>query len=390
MRYLLVAALAVLLPASVLAAPPATSTSAVAYAGRSLVLATSSPGNAYLGGASVIVVSPVKGDLSALGGTLTVAAPVLGDALLFGGSTAISAPVTGDLRIFAGTITIDKPVAGDLFALGFSLKESAHVQGSVLVAAANASVTGGADGPVTIYGNSVTLGGEFAGTVGVVAADHLTLLPDTTIHGSLTYQSPLPASIPDSAHVVGETTYTQASYLPGANISRALAIASIGIFLVVRILALLILAGLLTGLFPRLADAVIDEGYERSIRHMLLTTLLGFAAFVATPILILFLALTFIGLALAVLLFIAYALLVFLALMYAGITLGGVASRRFFERDGVLWRDGVLGTLALSLIALVPVVGLLIVLVLASFAAGALLQIFFRFAFTREEEGEMI
>ena len=332
----------------------------------------------------------MAGALPALGGTLTVAAPVTGDALLLGGSASIRAPVTGDVRILAGTIVIEEPVAGDVAALGLSFRESARVQGSVLVAAANATFSGGAGGPVTVYGNSVTLGGDFASSVEVVATDHLTLLPGTTIHGSLTYQAPLPASIPDTARVVGETVYTQASYLPGADVSRTLAIASIGIFLVVRILALLILAGLLAGLFPRLADTVIDEGYERSVRHTLLTTLLGFAAFVATPILILLLAITFIGLAVATILFIAYTLLVFLALMYAGITLGGALARRFFERDGILWRDGVLGTLALSLITLVPVVGLLTVLALASFAAGALLQICFRFAFTRDEDTEMV
>ncbi len=363
---------------------PVTGASAATYTGRSVIFATSSPGNAYLGGASVIVTAPITGDLSALGGTLTVAAPVTGDALLLGGSADIRAPITGDLRIFAGTITIEEPVAGDLAALGFSVKESALVHGSVLIAAARAALTGGAGGPVTMYGNSITLGGDFAGDVEVVAADHLTLLPGTTIDGSLTYQAPLPATIPDSVHVAGEIAYTQASYLPGADVSRALAIASIGIFLVVRIFAMLVLAGLLTGLFPRLADTVIDEGYGRSVRHTLLTVLLGFAAFVATPILILLLALTFIGLMLAALLFITYALLVFLSIMYAGITFGGAVARRFFERDSVLWRDGVLGTLALSLVALVPVVGLLIVIALASFAAGALLQIFFRFAFSHD------
>ena len=351
-----------------------------------LLLATTSPGNVYMGGASIIITAPIVGDLSALGGTLTVAAPVAGDALLLGGSASVRAPITGDVRMVVGDADIEKPVMGDVAALALSLHESAHVQGSVLIGAASAFVTGGADGPVTIYANSVTLGGAFAGDVHVVATDHLTLLPGTTIGGTLTYQAPLPASVPDSVQVQGGITYTQASYLPGANVSRTLALASIGIFLVARILALLILAGLLTGLFPRLAEAVIDEGYGRTVRHSLLVTLLGFAAFVATPILTILLALTFIGLALAILLALGYLLLVFLALIYAGILLGGALSRRFFVRDGVLWRDGVLGTLALSLVALVPVVGLLIVLVLASFAAGALLSIFFRFAFHTDEE----
>jgi uncharacterized protein involved in cysteine biosynthesis len=50
----------------------------------------------------------------------------------------------------------------------------------------------------------------------------------------------------------------------------------------------------------------------------------------------------------------------------------------------VLWRDGVLGMLALSLITLVPVVGMAAAILLTVFSAGALMQIFFDFAFPHE------
>jgi len=357
---------------------------------QTLLVATSAPGNAYEAGASIVDAAPVGGDLSALGGSVTVAGPVAGDALLLGGSVSVRAPIAGDLRSIAGHIDIARPVSGDLAALGVSTTASERVTGSVFVVALDAAVTGGADGPVTIYGNSVTLGGSFASDVRIVSSGHLTLLPGTAIKGSLVYQAPVPANIPDSATVAGGITYTEASYLPGADVSRTLALASIGIFLIVRILATLILVGLLAGLFPALAEAVISEAYGRRFRHLLLTTLLGFAAFVVVPILILLLALTFIGLGLAILLFIVYALLVFLALVYSGILLGSSLARRFLGREQVLWRDGVLGTLALSIVAFIPIIGLLSILVLASFAAGALLHIFFRFAFMHADDDAVL
>ncbi|HEY4522825.1 MAG TPA: hypothetical protein VJK73_00420 [Candidatus Paceibacterota bacterium] len=347
-----------------------------------------SSSNAYEVGASVIIVAPVAEDLTAVGGTIVEAAEVAGDALLVGGSVAVRAAVRGDLRLLAGHATIEQPIAGDLAALALRLNVEAPVTGSVLVGALRAVLTGGAAGPVVMYGNAITLGGDFAGDVRVVAGDRLTLLPGTKINGSLTYQAPVPATIPQSATVAGGVSYTAASYLPGAGVSKTLALVSIGIFLFARVLASLILAGLLAGLFPRFAEAVIDEVYGRRMRHFLLTALLGFAAAVATPILILLLALTFIGLGLAILLAIVYALLILLALVYAGILTGGAFARRFFYRDHVRWSDGVLGTLALSLVALVPVIGVLIVLVLASLAAGALLQIAFRFAFLHTDETE--
>ena len=215
-------------------------------------------------------------------------------------------------------------------------------------------------------------------------------LPGTPIRGSLVYQAPAPALIPEPDAITGGVTYTEASYLPGEKISRALALASIGIFFLARVLATLILAGLLTGLFPRFADTLITEAYAGRARRILLTTLLGFAAFVATPILILLLSLTFIGLGLAILLFILYALLILLALVYAGVLVGGLFARRFLHRERVRWSDGVLGTLVLSVAALVPVLGLLVTVLLASFVAGTLLALFFRLAFGREGEDLLV
>ena len=158
-----------------------------------------------------------------------------------------------------------------------------------------------------------------------------------------------------------------------------------GVFLLVRILGALILAGLLAGLFPKLAEAVTERAYRERPRSILLTMLLGFAAFVVTPVLFLMLALTFVGIGLAFLLLFAYALMALLALMYAGILFGSVLVRRFSGRVTVLWRDGVLGMLVLSLIVLVPFVGPLIVLFFTLFSAGTLLLLFFNFAFPREE-----
>jgi ABC-type transport system involved in cytochrome c biogenesis permease subunit len=74
-----------------------------------------------------------------------------------------------------------------------------------------------------------------------------------------------------------------------------------------------------------------------------------------------------------------------LAFAYAGILAGGIFARRFAKREVILWRDGVLGMLSLSLIALIPVIGTFVILLLVTFSAGALLLLFFHWAFSREE-----
>jgi len=252
----------------------------------------------------------------------------------------------------------------------------------------NAVLSDGAGGPVIVYGNNVSLAGNFAGNVTVTATGHLSVAPDTLIRGKLVYEAPEAASIPDSATIVGGVEYTSASYLPDAGTSRILSLVSIGFFLFARIFGALILAGLLAGLFPKFAEAVIERAYTKKMRSILLAMLLGFAILVATPVLIILLALTFVGIGLALLLLILYALLVLLSLLYAGILLGGSFARRFEKRERIYWRDGMLGMLTLSLIALIPFVGMLVLLLLTIFVTGALLQIFFHFAFPHEEQTE--
>lgn len=320
-----------------------------------------------------------------IGGSIVAAAPVQGDELLFAGTVGSRASVTGDLRAVGGSIRIEGPVSGDVVAFGYSVFDFSRTLGSTFIVAANTTLSNGAAGPVIIYGNNISLTGDFASNVNIVATGRLSLGANTTIHGMLTYEAPEPASIPASATVLGGISYTNASYLPDAGTSRILALVSIGFFLFARILGALILAGLLAGLFPKLAEAIADRAYSGRPQNILLTMLLGFAILVASPVLIILLALTFVGIGLALLLFVLYALLVLLALLYAGILIGSVFARQFAKRDIVLWRDGMLGMLAFSLIALVPFIGLFVVLVLSLFSAGALLLIFFHFAFPHEE-----
>lgn len=380
-KILLALLVTLLLPTNVLAArPPSTF-----LVGNTLLSASSSPGNVYAAGTSIVLTAPISGDFSAGGGSIVTASQVAGDAFLVAGSISLRASVAGDLRAAGGNVAIGEPVAGDVVAVGYSVTDSAPVGGSVFIIAANVTLTDGASGPVTVYGNNVMLAGTFSDNVSIAASGHISLAPDTVIRGKLVYEGPEPASIPDSAVITGGVEYTSASYLPNVGTSRLLALVSVGFFLLVRILGALILAGLLAGLFPRFAEIIADRAHARGPRSTLLTMLLGFAILVAAPILLVLLSLTFVGIGLALLLLVLYALLALLSVVYAGILLGSIVARRFVHRETILWRDGVLGMLILSFITLVPFIGFFVVVLLTIFTAGALLQIFFSFAFPHEE-----
>ena len=384
MRTILTLLVALLLPTSAFAAHAAVK-SASFSAAQSLTAASSSPGNSYAAGASIVLTAPVAGDFSAAAGSIITAAPVGGDDLFLAGSVSSRGNVAGDLRAIGGNIEVDNSVGGDLFALAFSVQDDGRAGGSVFIVAANTTLTDGAAGPVTIYGNNIALGGDFAGDVTLVAASRIVLAPDVRVRGKLSYSAPEAAVIPASAAVDGGVTYRNASYLPDPGTSRVLIFISIFFFIIARIIGAIILAGLLAGLFPQFAEMLHARGRAARPRSAIPTLLLGFAVSVATPIVILVLMLTLVGFGLALLLIILYALFVLLAFLYAGILIGGEFARRIAHREEILWHDGVVGMLALSVVTLVPFIGLPLVLLAVFFMLGLLLQVSFTFAFPHDE-----
>lgn len=357
-------------------------------AGSSVLVSTTTSANVYAVGGTAAVTSAVKGDLTAFGGSLTVHAPLSGDALLAGGSVRLKSPVSGDARLFGGDINITERVTGDLVAIGGSVQASGGGAAHTFIIGGEVLLTGGAEGPVAIYGNKVTLDGTYAGDVEVTAGGRFTLLPGTRIHGELRYQAPQEAIVSPSAIVEGGIRYTGASYLPTSEEARAIALASFGVFLFVKILGALILAGLVAGLFPTFVDTVVSRAVRGSAGKKFLTLLLGFGVFVATPICVVLLSITFVGLGLAALLTLAYLLLIPLASIYAAIVLGSFIARYVFKRATLRWSDAVVGMLALFLLWSLPLIGGLVISLTVLYMVGVLTALVYRFAFPRTTSDE--
>lgn len=337
--------------------------------------------NAYLTGVGVTVSVPLPADLLAAASTILVNAPVAGDAFLLGGTVTSAMPVAGDMRVAGAKVRIEGDVGGELAVLAGSLTVNAKAR-EVRAAAGTVDFRAGADGPVTIYGGSVTLAGEFMGDVRVVASDHVSLGDGTIIHGSFDYNAPQEAGIPESAVIDSGAHYVgSSSFLPTEAEARTFALAGLGLFLLVRLVAAMLTAALLAGLFPAAAQRIADVVLVPRPKRLVLYTLLGFAAIVATPIAIVLLLASFVGIGLAALLGAAYLLALLLSYLYAAIILGAAFMRLALKRQDVPWKSALVGMLVLYAIGLVPTAGIIVGFVLSATALGAMLSVFYRFAF---------
>lgn len=365
-----------------LLALPVAASAATVVAKRTLVVSEPPVDNAYLAGTDITVTVPSPADVLATGGTITLAGTVAGDALLAGGTIDITRAIAGDVRAAGGSIVIDAPVKGDLMVIGGAVNASTtaantHIIGGVVRLA-------GSGGPTVVYGSDVYLSGDFAGDVEVIASDRLQLGENTHIAGVLKYDAPQEASIPSSAEVVGGVTYIGgSSYLPTVEDAKKFAVAGASVLFVVRVIAVLIAAGLLAGLFPVFTQMVADRALAHSPSRFILLCLLGFAILVATPVLILILAISFVGLGLAFLIGAAYILLLMLGYLYAGILAGAALGRGLLKREQMTWQLALLGMFVLYLIGAVPGIGAFVGFVLATTAIGSIAAIAHRFAFRR-------
>lgn len=368
-------ALLLLLPLPLLAA--------TLQADNTLDVSVSPKDNAYLAGAQVRVTAPLPADLIAAGGMLEVLSEVAGDALLAGGSVTIGAPVGGDVRVAAGQVFITEDVAGDVAALGGSVALSGKAK-EVQIAGGMVEVTGGAEGPVTVYGGTVTLAGAFAGNVRVVASDRVTLAEGTRIAGLFEYNAPQEAAIPASAAIAGGVRYIgSSSFLPTAEEAHTFALAGVGVLFVVRLVAGALASGLLVGLFPALATRVV-RGPLTSPSEFMRLFLIGFATLLLTPVAVVLLLASFVGVGIAAVVGAAYILLLLLSYLYAAALAGALVMRIAGRGFLVSWKSAVLGMLVLYLLGLVPGLGFLVSFALSATALGSFAQAAYRFSFAKE------
>jgi hypothetical protein len=360
---------------------------ATVLSGQTIGVSSSTPDNTYLFSGQARVDAALPADLCAVAGTLIVAAPVGGDALLAGGTVDLQKPVVGDARIVGGKINADDAVGGDLMIAGAAVSVSGKAKNTEIIGG-TVDINNGSNGPVLIYGADVSLGGQFNGDVEVVAADKVSLAEGTVIHGALKYNAPQQADIPANAHVDKGVNYIgSAAWLPTEKQAKTFATAGIWVFWIVRITAALVATGLIAGLFPIFTDRIVEVTLRRTPERFMLMSLLGFAGFIATPVLVLLLSVSFVGIGIALIIFAAYVLFLLLSYIYASVLAGAILMRFVRRRTTyprVSWRVALFGVLLLYIVGSVPYLGLIVKLVLCAAAGGALLSLFYTFAFRRE------
>ena len=212
------------------------------------------------------------------------------------------------------------------------------------------------------------IGGEILGNVHIDALE-IEILPTARIRGNVTYRSPQKAAIHSDAVIGGDITFIQ-SEEPTHAIGFAMAAA--GSVVLIMLIAFIVLGAAQVLVLPKISFNSATLGVVEPWKALGL----GFAILVAAPFGIAILMSTVIGIPLGIVLVAVYLVIVAFGLVVSALAIGR-RGLKFFGRnwDDRTWgRVGVvaIGMLVIAVLAMIPFLGVLVVVLALSLGIGAL------------------
>lgn len=328
MQRVLAVAIAVLLTALTVAGPIVAATSPAA--GASTAAATQADGDGSgvrVGG--TVVVGPnetVRGDVTAIAGTVVIRGTVEGNLEAYGGGVVITegGTVTGRVRIYGGSVRIGGTVGGSALAYGGSVT----LDGDALVR-----------GTFGAVGGNVELAGTVRGDANVIA-ESVRLAPTAHVTGNLNYQGNLEN---EGGRVEGQIRESsELALVPSLPVLGP--IATIYLLLADALLGVILLAA-----FPDFSRSAVEAVTETPFR----IAVAGVAALIACPIALVIVAITVIGLPIAIAGLAMFVVLLWIASVYGRYVVGSLLLE-LADRDN-RWGALAVGIVVVGILGHLPV-----------------------------------
>jgi hypothetical protein len=289
-------------------------------------------------GDQVSIDTPVADDVFATGGMITVNAPI--DSLIAaGGTITLNAPVKGDVIVAGGRIIANNNIGGKLVAAGGSVDVNGDVGTNALLAGGKVTLD-----PRSTVGRDA---GISAGTV--TSSGH--------VAGNLSIRS---QNFVNTGSVSGTSTYVKTEH---ESLSKIFTIIGILFSIGWLILGLVVLK-----IAPSRFRVVEDEVTKTPVVKLVV----GFVGLIAACIVLLFLAITIVGLPIAL----VVGLLVFIGIIFSVLFVSSALGRWLMSVLKLAindWYAFIAGFILLNILFRVPIAGIIILIVTVSLGFGALL-----------------
>jgi len=332
-------------------------------------------GNFIKFGSVIDIAGAVNGDVIVAGNSITISGPVAGDVIAAGSSITISGSVGGSVRVLGQSISITSEVARNVWALGSSvaLSDESRVGWDLIAAGATITANGPVGGNITSGGATVVIGNTVGKNVSAAidTDGHLILTEKANIAGNVSYQAAGPEQLEQrsGAQIAGEVTQQPFSRPDANQFKKAFSAAGL-FFKMVSLFSLLVIGLIIVSLIPKKVQQVTDTMLTKPWP----TLGIGAAYFFVTPLAIILLFFTIIGIPLALMAIPLYLISLYVGKLFVAITVGWWLMQRFSQGKykGSPIVPLILGLIALIIVTWLPVLGWLIGLVAVWWALGGL------------------
>jgi len=306
----------------------------------------------FAAGNSILIAGRVEGDVFAAGQTVRITGPVAGSVMAAGGHVEVADEVRGSVRAagqnvrLAGTIGRNGAVAGESVVLAETLRvgRDLHAAGNTV------DLDGSVDRNADIAAGTVTVRGTVAEKL-YLEGGELSLSPTARVGGDVGYRSPNTLEIAEGAAIGGQT-----QQLPPREPEEAAPKRVSAARVVILLLMAFVFGAVGLALAPRFFGAAANAVGHRPWWNLLIGLLTLFLG----PFAVLVVCVTIVGIPVGVLGLIAW----LVALAFAGVPVGTFLGRRLLQLMGSARPSAYLGLfiglVILSLLALVPVLGLIV------------------------------
>lgn len=329
--------------------------------GQNITIDEPSTDNLYVAGSNIEVLKNVNGDLLVAASNVEIAGNVFDDILIASGNVVVKGDIGGDARIAAGNVKINSAIFKDLvaFAGTVELSESSIVGRDVLIRAGNTIINGVINGDVDVSGSSITINGIISGDL-KTDSTAIVLGDDALIKGKLI----VPRSVNlDETKVKGGIEVSPESFIK-------IKPKSPGFWPWVSFFIFIVLIGLVM-LF-------IARNYTEKATHNIIKTpvssfFIGLLVLIFTPVVVVLMTITLIGIPLALILLLIYGLLVILGLIVSAMMVGKLLYS-LFDTETPPFKGLFVGALGFIILLLIPILGVLAFMYLESTAIGGLVR----------------
>jgi len=353
--------------------------SALAFTGQSgnvvvLEKGQTKDSNYYAAGNTVEIYGTVNGDVFVAGDTVTINSDnINGDVFVAASNIDIKGNINGSLRLVGEKINISAEVTGNIMAAGQNLTLDADTKlaGHLTFWGQMASISGQVDGRLEGAMETLRISGQLSKDVDVYLSSGqeagINIADSARIGGTLYYQSLKELPINQNAQI-GGVSFNQIIKKEKSNFNTGKVLA-----LSMNFFGMLVIAMLAMYLWPRFFSSAYHVAYKKPWQ----TLLKGFLLLVATPIACLLIAISVIGLPLAIVTIVLWAVLLYLMTIMTAWLIGKFVKERFFVKRA--WPK--LAILALGIFLFIvlkniPFIGGLVVAIVYMMAWGTLVLLF--------------